>query len=194
MNTYAQILVARLLTGLGIGATSGLVPVFQAEAAPPRFRGLVTGSFQLCVTLGIWGVSMTNWGMSSYSGDVSWRIPVSLQMVWSAGLLIGFILSPESPRYLAKQGKWEECRKNLASLRGVPVDDPDIDVSELTGVFGSVNAMTDMPGRDGRGSRCHPQGPGARPSPILRVLLAQGPNSLANHDRYLCPDWPTDHW
>ncbi|KAK1922999.1 hexose transporter [Papiliotrema laurentii] len=128
MNTYAQILVARLLTGLGIGATSGLVPVFQAEAAPPRFRGLVTGSFQLCVTLGIWGVSMTNWGMSSYSGDVSWRIPVSLQMVWSAGLLIGFILSPESPRYLAKQGKWEECRKNLASLRGVPVDDPDIDV------------------------------------------------------------------
>lgn len=65
-NTYAQILVGRLLTGLGIGATSGLVPVFQAEAAPPRWRGLVTGSFQLCVTLGIWGSAMCNWGMSSY--------------------------------------------------------------------------------------------------------------------------------
>jgi MFS family permease len=70
MNTYGQICVARLLTGLGVGATSGLVPVFQAEASPPRFHGLVTGSFQLCVTLGIWGVSMTNWGMSSYAGDV----------------------------------------------------------------------------------------------------------------------------
>jgi SP family sugar:H+ symporter-like MFS transporter len=70
VNTYGQICVARLLTGLGVGATSGLVPVFQAEASPPRFRGLVTGSFQLCVTMGIWGVSMTNWGMSSYSGDV----------------------------------------------------------------------------------------------------------------------------
>jgi sugar porter (SP) family MFS transporter len=128
MNTYGQICVARLLTGLGIGATSGLVPVFQAEAAPPRFRGLVTGSFQLCVTLGIWGVAMTNWGMSSYDGDVSWRIPVSLQMVWSAGLLVGFILSPESPRFLAKKGRWEECRKNLANLRGVPADDPEIDV------------------------------------------------------------------
>jgi len=129
MNTYAQILVARLLTGLGIGATSGLVPVFQAEAAPPHFRGLVTGSFQLCVTLGIWGVAMCNWGMSSYDGDISWRIPVSLQMVWSAGLLIGFILSPESPRFLAKKGKWELCRKNLANLRGVPIDDPELDVS-----------------------------------------------------------------
>ncbi|WVQ81832.1 hypothetical protein IAT38_003959 [Cryptococcus sp. DSM 104549] len=127
VNTYAQICVARLLTGLGVGATSGLVPVFQAEAAPPRFRGLVTGSFQLCVTLGIWGVAMTNWGMSSHAGDISWRIPVSLQMVWAALLLVGFVLSPESPRFLAKKGKWDLCRKNLANLRGLPIDHPDID-------------------------------------------------------------------
>lgn len=123
-NTYGQLCVARLLTGLGVGATSGLVPVFQAEASPPRYRGLVTGSFQLCVTLGIWGVAMTNWGMSSYAGDVSWRIPVSLQMVWAALLLVGFLFSPESPRFLAKKGRWEHCRKNLANLRGLPVDHP----------------------------------------------------------------------
>lgn len=59
----------------------------------------------------------------------SWRIPVALQMVWSAGLFVGFLFSPESPRFLAKQGKWELCRKNLANLRGVPIDDPEIDVS-----------------------------------------------------------------
>lgn len=71
-NTYVQILIGRLLTGFGVGATSGLVPVFQAEASPPRYRGLVTGSFQLCVTLGIWGSAMCNWGMSSYDNrDVS---------------------------------------------------------------------------------------------------------------------------
>ncbi|WWC90948.1 uncharacterized protein L201_005886 [Kwoniella dendrophila CBS 6074] len=127
MNTYGQICVARLLTGLGVGATSGLVPVFQAEAAPPRFRGLVTGSFQLCVTLGIWGVAMTNWGMSSYAGDVSWRVPVGLQMAWAVLLLVGFVLSPESPRFLAKKGKWDHCRKNLANLRGLPMDHPDIE-------------------------------------------------------------------
>ncbi|OCF78908.1 hexose transporter [Kwoniella mangroviensis CBS 8886] len=127
MNTYGQICVARLLTGLGVGATSGLVPVFQAEAAPPRFRGLVTGSFQLCVTLGIWGVAMTNWGMSAYAGDVSWRVPVGLQMAWAVLLLVGFVLSPESPRFLAKKGKWDHCRKNLANLRGLPMDHPDIE-------------------------------------------------------------------
>ncbi|ORY29639.1 putative hexose transport-related protein [Naematelia encephala] len=127
-NTYIQILIGRLLVGLGIGATSGLVPVFQAEASPPRFRGLVTGSFQLCVTLGIWGVAMTSWGMSHHHGDITWRIPVALQMVWSALLLGGILFSPESPRFLAKKGKWEHCRKNLANLRGLPIDDPEIDV------------------------------------------------------------------
>ncbi|KAL7422677.1 hypothetical protein Q5752_001968 [Cryptotrichosporon argae] len=125
---YQQIYVARVLTGLGIGATSGLVPVFQAEAAPPRWRGLVTGSFQLCVTLGIWGVSMCGWGMSSYAGDKSWRVVTGLQMAFDALLLFGFILLPESPRFLAKKGKWEHCRKNLANLRGLPLDDQAIDV------------------------------------------------------------------
>jgi SP family sugar:H+ symporter-like MFS transporter len=89
---------------------------------------LISGSFQLCVTLGIWGVSMTTWGMHNHSGAISWRIPVSLQMVWSALLLVGFLFSPESPRFLAKKGRWEDCRKSLANLRGLPVDHHDIDV------------------------------------------------------------------
>lgn len=129
MTTYGQICVARVLTGLGVGCTSGLVPVFQAEAAPPRFRGLVTGSFQLCVTLGIFGVSLTSWQMAEHhTGDITWRIPVSLQMVWAFLLLIGFLFSPESPRFLASKGDWEGCRKNLAILRSVPVEEPEIEV------------------------------------------------------------------
>lgn len=60
-------------------------------------------------------------------------------MVFSFFLLVGFVLSPESPRYLARKGRWEECRKNLASLRGVPQDDPEIDV-ELDEVRAAAEA------------------------------------------------------
>lgn len=46
-----------------------LLPVSLSEL--PRIGTyILKGSFQLCVTLGIWGVAMTNWGMSSYAGDV----------------------------------------------------------------------------------------------------------------------------
>lgn len=129
MNTYAQILVGRLLTGLGVGATSGLVPVIQAEQCPPRWRGLVTGSFQWAVTMGIWGVSMCSWQMQMRQGDISWRITTSLQMVWAALLLVVFVLSPESPRFLGKIGKWEESRRNLSKLRGLPYESEEITVS-----------------------------------------------------------------
>lgn len=128
-NTYAQILVGRLLTGLGVGATSGLVPVIQAEQCPPRWRGLVTGSFQWAVTMGIWGVSMCSWQMQMRSGDISWRITTSLQMVWAALLLVVFVMSPESPRFLGKIGKWEQSRHNLCKLRGLPADSEAISVS-----------------------------------------------------------------
>lgn len=124
---FKQVYCARVLLGLGIGATSGLVPVYQAEAAPPRWRGLVTGSYQVCVTLGIWGVAMCSWGMSHYMGNVSWELTVGLAMAYDLGLLIGFSLLPESPRFLAKKGKWDQCRKNLANFRSLPVDHPAIE-------------------------------------------------------------------
>jgi hypothetical protein len=52
-------------------------------------------------------------------------------MVWAALLLVVFVLSPESPRFLGKVGKWEESRKNLASLRGLPYDSEEITVSQI---------------------------------------------------------------
>jgi SP family sugar:H+ symporter-like MFS transporter len=60
---------------------------------------------------------------------VSWRVPVGLQMAFASLLLVGFVLSPESPRFLAKRERWADCRKSLANLRGLPVDDHEIDVS-----------------------------------------------------------------
>jgi len=146
-NTYAQILVGRLLTGLGVGATSGLVPVIQAEQCPPRYRGLVTGSFQWAVTMGIWGVSMCSWQMQMRSGDVSWRITTSLQMVWAALLLVVFFLSPESPRFLGKIGKWDEAKKNLCNLRGLPADSEEITVSNIP--QGHRGSEADLAERDG---------------------------------------------
>lgn len=81
--------------------------------------------------MGIWGVSMCSWQMQMRQGDISWRITTSLQMVWAALLLVVFVLSPESPRFLGKIGKWEESRRNLSKLRGLPYDSEEITVSCL---------------------------------------------------------------
>jgi SP family sugar:H+ symporter-like MFS transporter len=72
---------------------------------------------------------MCNWGMSNYDDrDLSWRVTTGLQLAFAFFLLIGFIFSPESPRFLAKHERWADCRKNLANLRGLPQDDHEVDV------------------------------------------------------------------
>ncbi|KAI5450647.1 hypothetical protein NCC49_002905 [Naganishia albida] len=125
-TTYGQLCVGRAIAGLGVGCTSGLVPVFQAEASPPSVRGLITGSFQLCVTLGIFLVNCMTYGTSKRSGEWTWRFPIGIQLVWAALLFVGFFLCPESPRFLAGKNRWDEARHNLARMRHLPEDDQAI--------------------------------------------------------------------
>jgi hypothetical protein len=64
-------------------------------------------------------------------------------------LLIVFFLSPESPRFLGKIGKWDEAKKNLCNLRGLPEDSEDITVSHLE--YNYVVMKADFSARDGPG-------------------------------------------
>ncbi len=49
-----------------------------------------------------------------------------IQLIWTSLLLVGFIASPESPRFLAHHGRWDEAKTSLARLRGLPEEDEDI--------------------------------------------------------------------
>lgn len=54
-------------------------------------------------------------GTRNYASDWSWKIPSFLQLAIPIACLPGFILSPESPRYLVSKGKINEAREMLAS-------------------------------------------------------------------------------
>ena len=49
---------------------------------------------------------------------------MALQLVPGGILIIGIPFMPESLRWLALNGKTEQCRKALSRLRDVPEDDP----------------------------------------------------------------------
>lgn len=52
-RAWEQIMVGRLVAGFGVGALSLIVPMFQAETAPPWIRGALVCAYQLFITLGI---------------------------------------------------------------------------------------------------------------------------------------------
>lgn len=52
-HVWQQFAVGRLVSGLGVGALSAAVPMYQAETAPALIRGSLTATYQLFITFGI---------------------------------------------------------------------------------------------------------------------------------------------
>lgn len=53
MTSHIQFTTGRTVAGLGIGALSTAVPMYQSESVPKTIRGVVIASYQLMITLGI---------------------------------------------------------------------------------------------------------------------------------------------
>ena len=108
------LIVARLILGLAIGATSQIVPVYIAELAPAGRRGALVVLFQLAVVSGILISSIVGWLLGA-SG--AWRLMFLLGVVPAVILLVGMIPLPESPRFQSLNGEPEAARETLLRVR-----------------------------------------------------------------------------
>lgn len=119
-SVWVQFAMGRFAAGLGIGALSTVVPMYQSESIPKRIRGATVSSYQLMITLGIWTAYMINYGtVKDYSNSAQWRIPNGLSALWAIILGSTILLLPESPRYAYRKGRIDEARMNMARLNGV---------------------------------------------------------------------------
>lgn len=115
---YNVMLVGRLISGLGVGALSMVVPTYQSEISPAENRGKLA-----CIefTGNIVGYASSVWvdyGASYLESDLAWRLPLSLQVVIGTTLAVGSVLLPESPRWLLDKDMDEEGMRVLADLHG----------------------------------------------------------------------------
>lgn len=96
-----ELVVARFVGGLGVGASSIAVPVYLSEISPAKDRGKIGALFQFNIVLGIVLSQVVNWRIGTAGlGDMTWR-----WMLWAEAVpaLIFTALTPflvESPRYL----------------------------------------------------------------------------------------------
>ncbi|KZT22630.1 general substrate transporter [Neolentinus lepideus HHB14362 ss-1] len=123
-TSVVQITIGRFIAGLGVGAMSAIVPLYNGETSPKALRGTLLVMYQLQIIMGIFVSYLIDLGTHHLDNSASWRIPVGLQMVWGFILLSGIFFLPESPRHLLGQGKAEKARAVVAELNSVPLDDP----------------------------------------------------------------------
>ncbi|KAL9080195.1 MAG: hypothetical protein Q9157_000977 [Trypethelium eluteriae] len=113
-----MMLVGRIVAGLGVGALSTIVPVYQSEISPPHNRGKLA-----CIefTGNISGYAASVWVdyfCSFIKNDWAWRLPLLMQCVMGLLLAFGSALIPESPRWLLDNDHDEEGIVVIANLYG----------------------------------------------------------------------------
>ena len=124
-NPLAQFIVGRTITGFGNGVNTSTIPTYQAECSRTSNRGLL-----ICIEGGViaFGTLVAYWidyGSSYGSADLSWRFPISFQIVFALIVVIGMIFLPESPRWLLTRERYKEGENVIAALRGLEVSDKE---------------------------------------------------------------------
>ena len=100
--SWEALVVFRILTGLAIGASTVLAPVYMTEIAPPRWRGAMVGMFQFNITFGILVAYLSNYLIGTLNlGADEWRWKFSIAF-WPVAVLFALLFTiPNSPRWLA---------------------------------------------------------------------------------------------
>ncbi|PLB49121.1 putative MFS monosaccharide transporter [Aspergillus steynii IBT 23096] len=119
-GNWVQVAMGRWVAGLGVGALSLLVPMYQAESAPRHIRGALVSTYQLFITLGIFVANCINFGTEDHPDTSSWRIPMGITYLWALILGVGMAFFPESPRYDYRHGHVPRAIRTLSNLYGVP--------------------------------------------------------------------------
>lgn len=109
-------IAARLFGGLAVGAASVLSPMYVAEVAPARNRGMLVAIYQLTIVLGILCSYSINYWL--HDADNNWRWMFATGVVPSVMFFVGLFFIPESPRWLYKAGKKEEALNVLTRIGG----------------------------------------------------------------------------
>lgn len=140
-----ELIAARVLGGLALGASSMVAPVYISEISPERHRGRLTSLFQLGIVIGIFLVYWVNYGIAEHGlgtavagATANWNVQWGWR--WMLGsealpaLLFLILLMPikESPRWLIVNDRRQEAKGILDRLLGP--EKADREIAALTAV------------------------------------------------------------
>jgi MFS transporter, SP family, arabinose:H+ symporter len=130
-----QLVIARILGGVGIGVASVVSPLYIAEISVPSFRGRLVSMYQLAITVGFLGAYLANYVLHQNSVELLaqgatsglynkifatevWRSMLGMESVPAVLFFIALFLIPESPRWLIVQGQELKASHILRKIYG----------------------------------------------------------------------------
>jgi MFS transporter, SP family, arabinose:H+ symporter len=148
--SFSLFVIARMVGGLGVGASLIIAPMYIAEIAPAHIRGRLVSLNQLNIVVGISAAFFSNylvlqWAQSgaplaeSLMLDVyTWRWMLGLETLPALLYFVGLYFVPRSPRWLLLHGKNDEAQLVLHQIT-----DSDDAEKQLADVLESLKADKD---------------------------------------------------
>ena len=123
-NTFDQLVIYRIIGGVGIGVASIVCPMYISEIAITQFRGRLVSTYQLAITIGFVAAYLANylllqWSHTVGQGSGMWhkvmvdevyRGMLGLETVPALLFFIVIFLLPESPRWLIVRGHSDSAK------------------------------------------------------------------------------------
>jgi SP family arabinose:H+ symporter-like MFS transporter len=114
--THGQLVLWRIIAGIGVGAASMLSPLYIAEVSPAAIRGRMVSVNQLTVVIGILLAYLSNYLLADLHDN--WRWMFTSGAVPAVLFFICVFLVPESPRWLLSKGYADRARAVLQKISG----------------------------------------------------------------------------
>jgi len=149
--SFAFLVVARMLGGIGVGASLIIAPMFIAEISPPERRGQLVSFNQLNIVLGISVAFFTNylivrlgsseaaWVQKLGIAENNWRWMLGLETLPAIFYFFALFFVPRSPRWLMMKGKHEEAMVVLNRA-----NDAETAEEEFRNIRGSIEGGSDQ--------------------------------------------------
>jgi len=117
-DSFLMLTAFRVLSGVAVGATSVVGPIYISEIAPAQKRGTLVSMNQFAITIGIVLAYVIDYLVMDW-GENSWRymmvVPAVFGLVYLVLLLTSF---PKSPRWLLSKGRKEKAVQVLEKIGG----------------------------------------------------------------------------
>jgi len=123
-GTTHELVLFRMLGGVGVGMASMLSPIYIAEIAPAEIRGRMVSYNQFAIIFGMVVVYLVNYFIAAQGNEMwniqtGWRWMFGSEAIPAIIFLILLFFVPESPRWLAKNKQKEDSLFILNRIGGI---------------------------------------------------------------------------
>lgn len=150
--SFLLLVLARMLGGLGVGASLIVAPMLIAELAPASERGKLVSFNQFNIVIGISVAFFSNflilklaqadfqWVQSMRLDSLTWRWMLGIELLPAVLYFIFLVRVPESPRWLILQNRESEALSTLEKIVG-----PSEAAAEIKDLKGSIHSEQHEP-------------------------------------------------